>query len=164
MQDAAAMLLGLGIGFPAALIVTRQLNRWIERPRFRNRSGFTVNGDMVGRNYSYKGEMATFSISGRSFRGQNISITNDRIVIDGKDVTDEYDIKPAGILEIKITEGVVGHLTTDANVSAGDVAGDVDAGGNISCGSVGGDVDAGGNVSCGKVGGDVDAGGNVRHA
>lgn len=122
-----------------------------------------VNGDMVGGNYSYRGDMATFNISGRSFRGQNITITNDRIVVDGKDVTDEYDIKPVGILEIKITEGVLGHLTTDANVSAGDIAGDVDAGGNVSCGNVGGDLDAGGNVSCGKVGGDVDAGGNVRH-
>jgi hypothetical protein len=110
-----------------------------------------------------RGNMATFNISGRSFRGQNITITNDRIVIDGKDVTDEYDIKPAGILEIKITEGVIGNLTTDANVSAGDISGNVDAGGNVSCGSVGGSVDAGGNVSCGIVGGDVDAGGNVRH-
>ena len=107
--------------------------------------------------------MATFNISGRTFRGQNIQITNDRIVIDGKDVTDEYGIKPVGILEIKITEGVVDNITTDANVSAGSVGGNIDAGGNVSCGSVSGSVDAGGNVSCGSVGGRIDAGGNVRH-
>lgn len=153
---AAAIALGLSVAVPVSIKVIQYQNR----TRLRNTKHLT--DDLVGRKH-LGGNVATFNISGRTFRGQNIQITNDRIVIDGKDVTDEYDIKPVGILEIKITEGVVGNITTDANVSAGSVGGNIDAGGNVSCGSVGGSVDAGGNVSCGSVGGNIDAGGNVRH-
>lgn len=162
MNDFVTMAAAIALGLSVAVPVSIKLIQYQNRTRSRYIKHLTIKDNLVGRTQR-GGSVATFNISGRTFRGQNIQITNDRIVIDGKDVTDEYDIKPVGILEIKITEGVLGHLTTDANVSAGDIAGDVDAGGNVSCGNVGGSVDAGGNVSCGKVGGDVDAGGNVRH-
>jgi hypothetical protein len=158
MLEIVALIAGIVFYIVVGTILAKM---WI-RKSLQNVDLCQSSDDMIGRNH-YKGGMAQFNISGRSFRGQNITITNDRIIIDGKDVTDEYEIKPAGILEIKITEGVVENLTTDANVSAGSISGNVDAGGNVSCGSVGGNVDAGGNVSCGTVGGDVDAGGNVRH-
>ena len=115
-------------------------------------------GDVVGRN-----PMGTFNISGRTFRGNNISITNDRIVIDGKDVTDQYDIRPVGILEIRVLEGTIGSLTADGSVSCNDVTGDVSAGGSVKSGDVQGSVNAGGSVKCGAVGGSINAGGSVKH-
>lgn len=116
-----------------------------------------IVGDMIGRR-----NMGSFNISGRTFRGNNIQITNNRIIIDGKDVTDEYETRPTEILEIKVLEGSIGNLTTDANVTCGEVAGYVDAGGSITCKNVGGNADAGGSISCGDVHGDVDAGGSVK--
>jgi len=116
------------------------------------------------------------TINGKTYKGNNVTVINNRVIIDGKDVTDKEAVKD-GILTVKV-EGVLDSLTTDGDVVAGlvkgnidaggsvscdDVDGDVDAGGSVNCGNVGGDVDAGGSVNCGKVGGDVDAGGSVRH-
>lgn len=116
-------------------------------------------------------------INGKRYEGSSVVVTNGRVIIDGKEVTDKDAVKD-GILKIKV-EGVLQNLTTDANVEAGliqgnvdaggsvscdDVEGDVDAGGSVNCGNVGGNVDAGGSVNAGKVGGDVDAGGSVIHA
>ena len=121
--------------------------------------------------------MNRVTINGKTFEGgRSVTIINNRVMIDGKDVTDKSKPKD-GIVTIKV-DGVLESLTTDADVVAGlvkgnidaggsvscdDVDGDVDAGGSVNCGAVGGDVDAGGSVNCGKVGGDVDAGGSVRH-
>jgi hypothetical protein len=131
------------------------LGLWMTPSERRNR--IRISGDNIGLS-----GMGTFNIAGRTFRGSNIMITNDRIVIDGKDVTDEYDIRPAGILEIKVLEGTIHALTTDAAVTCNDVTGDVDAGGSVSCKAVGGSVDAGGSVNCGNVAGSVNAGGSVN--
>ena len=129
-------------------------SRWRSRKVIRG----DQTGDVVGRN-----RMGTFNISGQTFRGNNISITNDRIVIDGKDVTDQYDIRPVGILEITVLEGTIGTLTADGSVSCNDVTGDVSAGGSVKSGDVQGSVNAGGSVKCGSVGGSINAGGSVKH-
>lgn len=148
------LMIGTAIG---SILLWKKPKKSTRRP-----SDLRISGDLVGR-INHTGDMSTFNLGGRTFRGNNINITNNRITIDGKDVTDEYDTKPTGILEIRITEGIIGNLTTDANVNAGNITGNVDAGGNISCDNVGGNVTAGGNVSCGNVSGSVKAGGNIRH-
>jgi len=103
--------------------------------------------------------MATVTIDGRSFSGRSVSIINGRVIIDG--VAQGGTL--SGVVEIKITEGVLAELKTDASVSCGSVTGNVSAGGSVNCDRVGGSVTAGGSVNCDDVGGSVSAGGSVRH-
>ncbi len=92
-------------------------------------------------------------IDGRTFQGNNVSIINGHVTIDGKPIDGQLN----GVVKIEI-EGVLQSLATDADVHCGDVQGDVKAGMSVTCGSVGGDVDAGMSVTCGTVAGDVEAG------
>jgi hypothetical protein len=103
--------------------------------------------------------LATINIGGRSFVGHSVSIINGVVTIDGV----RQDGTLSGVVEIQVTEGVLGELRTDAAVTCGEVRGSVRAGGSISCADVGGSVNAGGSVQCGAVGGSVNAGGSVTH-
>ena len=101
--------------------------------------------------------MAKVTINGKIYVGDDISIVNGVVTIDGA-----RQDNVSGIVKIQITEGVLRMLKTDASVECGDVNGNVDAGGSVACGKVGGTVDAGGSVVVnGWVGGDVDAGGSI---
>ena len=88
--------------------------------------------------------------------GNNISIQNGRVRVDGKDINVELGTNAT----LKV-EGDLMNLTTDRSVECGNVHGNVDAGGSVHCGNVEGNIDAGGSVSGGGVGGDIDAGGSV---
>lgn len=119
--------------------------------------------------------MGTINVNGKIYKGNNISITNGHVIIDGKEQDGE---KLSGVVKV-IVEGDIENVKSDesievkgnvkGNVDAGgsvqceNVGGDVDAGGSINAGDIEGDVDAGGSVNCGKVGGDIDAGGSVVH-
>ena len=125
--------------------------------------------------------MGTISIGGRTYTGNNISIINNRIYIDGVLQTDGGTgeaTKLQGVVEVRVLEGIIhelkcdasvtcgpvtGNVTADGSVSCDDVGGSVKAGGSVSCDDVTGSVTAGGSVSCDKVGGSVTAGGSVRH-
>lgn len=95
--------------------------------------------------------------------GRSITITNNRVIIDGKDVTpDAKDIR----IEV---QGNVGAIEADAcsviSVT-GDVTGDVSTqSGNVQCGNVGGNVKTmSGNVRCDAVAGNVKTmSGDIRH-
>lgn len=100
---------------------------------------------------------ATVNINGKIYQGSNISISGNTIKIDG--VVRRDDVQ--GVVEVRVMEGVIVNLQTDASVTCENVAGDIQAGGSVSCGNVNGDVQAGGSVSCGKVQGDIMAGGSV---
>jgi len=130
-------------------------------------------GDIVGRY-----QMGTFEINGRTYSGNNITMVDGRVIVDGEDVTEDYGSPLPKVVEIKIIGGDIENLVTDASVTCqnvtgyveaggsvrcGDVGDNVDAGGSVTCGNVQGNVDAGGSVTCGRVGGSVDAGGSVRH-
>lgn len=103
--------------------------------------------------------MATISIDGRTFSGRSVSIINGRVTIDGV----PQDGVLNGVIEVKITQGTLENLTTDASVTAGLIGGNVSAGGSVNCDNVGGSVTAGGSVNCEDVRGSVMAGGSVRH-
>lgn len=106
---------------------------------FRNTNQIVINGKAI------------------SVQGNNISVINNRVYVDGKLIEEEL----SGTVEISFI-GDLASLKTDSSATVnGSVQGDVDAGGSVSCGDVVGSVDAGGSVSCGTVGGDVDAGGSV---
>lgn len=103
--------------------------------------------------------MASITINGRSFSGNNVSIVGGRIIIDGVEQTGD---PLSGRVDLIVVTGSIGHLTTDASVECEAVTGNVTAGGSITCTNVGGNVDAGGSVQAGPITGSVDAGGSVR--
>lgn len=106
--------------------------------------------------------MATITLNGAAFSGQNIVIRDNQIFVDGE--LAEAPKRADQILEVRIVEGTVASLTADGSVTAHDIKGSVSAGGSVKCNCVGGAVSAGGSVNCGRVGGAVSAGGNIRHA
>ena len=102
--------------------------------------------------------MAIVTINGIQYKGNNISIKNDRIVIDGVEVGSSL---PA-VSELRIVEGQVNKLETDHSVKATDCyIGEVDAGGSVTCDDVGGSVNAGGSVTANDIKGSANAGGSV---
>jgi hypothetical protein len=103
--------------------------------------------------------MASVVIDGKSFNGNNITIRNGRVTVDG--VTQDGTLH--GVVEVRVVEGVLAKLECDASVTCGDVCGSVSAGGSVTCNNVGGHVSAGGSVrAAGKTGGNTSAGGSVR--
>jgi hypothetical protein len=103
--------------------------------------------------------MARVIIDGRNFvAGNSISIINGVVTIDGV----RQDGAVSGVVEIRVVEGVLGDLRTDASVTCGEVRGSVSAGGSVTCGNVGMSVSAGGSVRGGAFGGSISAGGSVR--
>ncbi|MNR95617.1 hypothetical protein D3C71_1037240 [compost metagenome] len=106
--------------------------------------------------------MATVTINGRTFYGDNVTIRGDKVYVDGQ--LSDVGLNPGQKeLDIKVTEGILGTLDAGGSVVCGEVHHNVDAGGSITVnGNVGGDADAGGSVSVnGDVRGSVDAGGSA---
>ena len=139
---------------------------------------FVESGIRAKKKNRLKGKnVGTININGQIYEGNNVSIVNGVVKIDGVIQSGEHLEKK--ICEIRVIDGTIGALRTDASVYCqdvtgnidaggsvtvqGSVGGEVDAGGSVKCGDVNGNVDAGGSVTCGKVGGGVDAGGSVRH-
>jgi hypothetical protein len=103
--------------------------------------------------------MSTIIIDGKSFSGNNITIRKGVVIIDDEPM----DGKVHGVVEIRITEGILGKLECDASVICGEVRGNVSAGGSVTCTNVIGSVSAGGSVrATGRAGGTINAGGSVR--
>ena len=115
------------------------------------------------------------TIDGVTFTGNNIQIRgNGQVYVDG--VLQQGTLN--GVVEVRVVEGILGSLRSDAAVTCGEVRGDVTAGtevnvsggvfGNIQagmdvrCRDVTGNVSAGMDVECGNVGGDATAGMGVR--
>lgn len=119
--------------------------------------------------------MGTVNINGKVYHGNSVSVINNRVIVDGVDVTDQSsDVKYDQIviagdvaslktdLSVRV-EGSAGNIDAGGSVKCKNVNGDVSAAGSISCCSVGGDVRAGGSAKCGNVNGHIKAGGSVKH-
>lgn len=100
------------------------------------------------------------NINGKSYTGNNITISNNKVMIDGVAINETPDKN--GILKVVI-EGNLNSVTSDCAVEVhGNVEGNVKAGMNADIlGNVGEDVKAGMNVTCKDVQGNVDAKMNV---
>lgn len=121
--------------------------------------------------------MGNISINGRNFEGNDIQIFNDRIFVDGIDVTDQDGKAVTGIVKIEITGDVKvvkcdraleikGNVNGDAksggSLNCGDITGNAESSGSLNAGNIGGNARSGGSMNCGKVAGSVQAGGSVR--
>ena len=105
--------------------------------------------------------MNTIYINGKSInvQGNNISVINNRVYVDSKEVTDG---ELSGVVELKFI-GDLANLDVDGSLTVkGNIHGNVDVGGSLTCGDIGGDADVGGSVNCKVINGKVDAGGNVN--
>ena len=85
--------------------------------------------------------MSIITIDGKSFVGNNLSIINGVVSVNGI----VQNGKVSGIVKIVI-EGNIDNLKTDATVEVHGNVQNIDAGGSVQCGSVGGNIDAGGSV------------------
>lgn len=137
-------------------------------------AGDMTGGDIVGRN-----RMGTVTIDGRTFTGNTITMQNGRILVDGKDITDQTGVDMKTVLEVRVT-GDIENLSCEKSVTVvGAVTGNIDARGSVNCDNVGGDIKAGGSVNaddvkgnvyangsvnCDDVGGSVQAGGSISRA
>lgn len=90
----------------------------------------------------------------------SVVINNGKVMINGAEVPTRPD---NGIVELRIAEGTVARIQSDASVRVdGPVHGPVAAGGNVATvGDIIGDVSAGGNITAQKVLGRLSAGGNI---
>jgi hypothetical protein len=100
------------------------------------------------------------SINGRVFSGQNVNIAGGHVYING--VRQDGD-KLEGVVEVRILEGSVENLQSDASITCGNVGGNVHAGGSVQCDNVKGSINAGGSVQADDVRGSINAGGSVMH-
>ena len=106
------------------------------------------------------GSYSNVTVNGKTIRvsGRNISVVNNRVIVDGKVVSESL----SGYVTI-IVEGSCGNLKASGNVEVNGDCGNIDCGGTCTVkGNVSGDIDAGGSITCGNVGGSIDAGGSVR--
>lgn len=103
--------------------------------------------------------MGTVTINGVTYTGNNITIRNNNVIIDGKT---QYKNKYNNTVNIDIV-GNVQNVNCNGTVSVnGTVIGDIDCGGSCNIdGDVGGSIDCGGSCSAMNIKGNIDAGGSV---
>jgi hypothetical protein len=120
--------------------------------------------------------MSTVIINGKRMNvsGNNISVINNKVYVNGKLVTDEDAKEPVKLIiegdvmsiqadgDVDIVGNVSNSVKAGGSVSCNNVNGDVKASGSVHCGDVTGNVDASGSVHCGDVGGSVDAAGSIK--
>lgn len=126
--------------------------------------------------------MNIISVNGRTIvcNGGNIVIRNNRLFVDGAEITIEEDGKNCTIMELTIkgnvrsvvcdctvnVQGNVGNIECSGSCHVdGDVSGTVAANGRCRItGSVGGDVMTSSSVQCGNIMGSVRARGSIRRS
>lgn len=102
----------------------------------------------------------TININGKVYKGNNITISNGEVIIDGK--VQEKGLY--GSVDIKVT-GSIGKLTCDGSATVnGDVLGNVYAQNSVEVeGDILGDVQAGNSVEAENIKGNVKAGNSVYY-
>lgn len=119
------------------------------------------NNTVAGRDINSVGDNNLKSkvvINGRMYEGNNISISNGEVRVDGSKVDDiDDDIKC-----LKIEGDIKGNLTTDLAVNCNNVEGDISSHGSINCDDVYGSLYAGGSINCDNVSGDIKAEGSIN--
>ena len=98
-------------------------------------------------------------INGKSINcsGNNVSIINNKVFVDGKEITDET-INNSDVC----IYGDVESIDCQGSVNCNNVKGNIEAGGSVNCDDVGGNINCGGSVRCDEIKGSVNAGGSIR--
>ncbi|MFQ3543457.1 hypothetical protein Q7A53_05175 [Halobacillus rhizosphaerae] len=104
------------------------------------------------------GNKGQVSINNKTYIGNNISITNDTVFVDGVAV-DDLDNKKT---EITVICNVDSIMSEESIYIKGNVTGNVEAKNNVNCDDINGNVTAGNNVNCDDIDGDVKAERNIN--
>lgn len=102
------------------------------------------------------GRNSGVSINGKSYVGNNITITNNQVIIDG--VIQDGELNNKGKINVVINCNVDKIVSDESINIVGNVSGNIEAKVNVSCFGVNGDVNAGVNVNCDDIKGDAKAG------
>lgn len=87
-------------------------------------------------------------INGKTYRGKNISVINNKVVIDGKEITSGNET-----LNIEVS-GNVDKINCSGHVVVKGNSGSIDCGGSvIVSGDVHGNIDCGGSCNCRNISG-----------
>jgi hypothetical protein len=95
--------------------------------------------------------MSRIVINGITYEGNDVTVVNDKVIIDGHSVNYGTSTEPIKV----IVHGDVANLTCHNAEITGDVYNDVDAH-NVTCDTIGGNVNSH-NVICEYIKGNVDA-------
>lgn len=110
---------------------------------------------------------SNITVNGKTYRGKNISIVNNKVIIDGVEQTSAptervLNVTIQGDADVVEANSVTiyGHVKGDVNANSfkctGDVGGSVDAN-SVECeGDIKGDVDSQ-SIRCANIGGSVDS-------
>lgn len=101
------------------------------------------------------GRNSQITINGKTYTGNNISINNNQVYIDGK-LQDEVDDDRK--IELTILSNVDKIISEESIYIKGNVSGNVEAKVNVNCDDVDGNVNAGVNVNCDDITGNATAG------
>lgn len=105
------------------------------------------------------GRNSQISINGKTYTGNNITINNDKVIIDG---VVQDNTSNSSKLEIQILCNVDRIVSENSIYVLGDVNGDVEAGSSVSCDNIQGDVSAGSSVNCDDIVGSAVAGTSIN--
>jgi hypothetical protein len=107
-------------------------------------------------------EGSTCTINGKTYKGKNITITNNQVIVDGK-VQDGSDI--TGDIKVEVHGDVGSISTTSGDVTARNVGEINTSSGDVECGDVSGSImTSSGDVECGAIGGNVrTSSGDIKH-
>ena len=102
--------------------------------------------------------MGTVNFNGMTFSGNSIAIVDNKVFVDGKEVS---SLNNGTSVEIVIN-GDVESVKTNGPVKVYGNAGNIDAGGSVTVSGNAKNIDCGGSASVGgSVEGSIDAGGSV---
>lgn len=116
--------------------------------------------------------MSTITINGATFYGNNVTVKNNRVFIDGADITPnsrQININVTGNVEsldvdacdrIEIAGNVGKLISGSGNISCSDVSNGITVGsGDVTCNTITGDVRTGsGDIDCQTITGSVKTG------
>jgi len=109
---------------------------------------------------NFFGNNSQVIVNGKTYKGNNITISNGDVIIDGI-LQEPIDGKPR--LEISVSGDSKIDITSDEVITIkGNVNGNVESKNNVNCNNIYGNVNAGMNVNSDDINGDAKAGMNIN--
>jgi hypothetical protein len=123
--------------------------------------------------------MGECTFNGKTYKGNNISIINNKVYIDDKLIEDE-DSTSLDKINITFTEGsfdkievdgdvdikgnVIGNVSANGSINCNDISGNASSGGSMNCDDISGNASSGGSMSCDDISGNANAGGSIKRS
>lgn len=140
----------------------------------RKNSNNIINHGSIIRGDSIIQSNGKCTVNGITVSGNNISVRNGVITVDGKVVKELEDktftIKIEGEAanvncdqSLTVIGNIKGKVEAKGSVSCNNIEGNVTSGGSINCDDIKGDAQSGGSINCDKIGGNARARGSINY-